>query len=70
MFSVPSILEDLLRLPKGVGIKVLKGLEFIVIGGAPMKESVAEELTSHGVKLLNHWGEPSHSDRYLVSDCL
>ncbi|KAI0322050.1 hypothetical protein OF83DRAFT_1096462 [Amylostereum chailletii] len=56
MFSVPSILEDIVRLPDGAGIEVLQKLDFIAIGGAPMKESVALTLASNGVNLLNHWG--------------
>ncbi|KAF9018364.1 acetyl-CoA synthetase-like protein [Hymenopellis radicata] len=56
MFTVPSILEEMLRLPDGAGVDALKKLQFIAVGGAPIKESVAEELTARGVKLLNHWG--------------
>ncbi|TFY83837.1 hypothetical protein EWM64_g160 [Hericium alpestre] len=56
MLSVPSILEDIVRLPGAAGLEALKRLDFIAIGGAPMKEAVAQELVSNGVNLLNHWG--------------
>lgn len=56
MLSVPSILEDMLNLPDGIGIEALKNLEIVAVGGAPMKESTGRELVEHGVKLLNHWG--------------
>ncbi|KAL0961267.1 hypothetical protein HGRIS_006230 [Hohenbuehelia grisea] len=56
MLSVPSIVEDIMKFPGGVGLEVLKTLDFIAIGGAPMKENVGNELASKGVKLLNHWG--------------
>ncbi|KIY67026.1 acetyl-CoA synthetase-like protein [Cylindrobasidium torrendii FP15055 ss-10] len=79
MLSVPSILEDMLRLPSNVGIDALRKLDFIAIGGAPMKETVAHALVSKGVKLLNHWGAteigpmaliqippPNYDWRYLI----
>ncbi|TFK52667.1 acetyl-CoA synthetase-like protein [Heliocybe sulcata] len=56
MLSVPSILEDILNLPGEDGVAALKKLDFIAIGGAPMKEPVGEALVQQGVKLLNHWG--------------
>jgi hypothetical protein len=56
MLSVPSILEEMLRLPGGAGIDALKDLDIVAIGGAAMKESVGSELVAAGVKLLNHWG--------------
>ncbi|KAK7053490.1 hypothetical protein VNI00_004116 [Paramarasmius palmivorus] len=56
MLSVPSILEDILNSSDPDAMTVLKSLDFIAIGGAPMKESVAEQLVAQGVKLLNHWG--------------
>lgn len=37
-------------------LPVLKALDIIAIGGAPMKEHIGAELVSNGVKLLNHWG--------------
>lgn len=56
MLSVPSILEDMLRLPGGAGLEALRDLEIVAVGGAPMKESVGAELAAAGVNLLNHWG--------------
>ncbi|EPQ54396.1 acetyl-CoA synthetase-like protein [Gloeophyllum trabeum ATCC 11539] len=56
MLSVPSILEDILNLPGTDGLDALRKLDFIAIGGAPMKEPVGEALVKQGVKLLNHWG--------------
>ncbi|KAG7086748.1 putative NRPS-like protein biosynthetic cluster [Marasmius oreades] len=56
MLSVPSVLEDILTSSDLDAITTLKSLNFIAIGGAPMKEFVAEQLVSKGVKLLNHWG--------------
>ncbi|KDQ51272.1 hypothetical protein JAAARDRAFT_140530 [Jaapia argillacea MUCL 33604] len=56
MLSVPSILEDILNLQDGSGLEALRQLDFVAIGGAPMKEPVGEELVAAGVNLLNHWG--------------
>ncbi|THU97152.1 acetyl-CoA synthetase-like protein [Dendrothele bispora CBS 962.96] len=56
MFSVPSILEDILNLAGSDGLAALQRLEILAIGGAPIKESVGDELVSNGVQLLNHWG--------------
>ncbi|KAG5644326.1 putative NRPS-like protein biosynthetic cluster [Asterophora parasitica] len=56
LLSVPSILEEILRLPDGEGIEALKNLEIVATGGAPMKENVGAELVAAGVQLLNHWG--------------
>ncbi|TFK36292.1 hypothetical protein BDQ12DRAFT_687165 [Crucibulum laeve] len=56
MLSVPSIVEDILKSPDAGAVDTLKGLDFIAIGGAPMKEAVGQTLVSNGVKLLNHWG--------------
>lgn len=57
MLSVPSILEDILTSLDNDAMSTLKTLNFTAIGGAPMKELVAEQLVSEGVKLLNHWGK-------------
>ncbi|KAG5635590.1 putative NRPS-like protein biosynthetic cluster [Sphagnurus paluster] len=56
LFSVPSILEELLRLPNDEGLEALASLEIVASGGAPMKECVGNELSAAGVNLLNHWG--------------
>lgn len=39
----------------------MKTLDFIAIGGAPMKEHVGSELVAQGVNLLNHWGKHTFS---------
>lgn len=57
MLSVPSILEDILRLPGRAGLEALQELEVVAIGGAAMKENVGNELVKNGVNLLNHWGK-------------
>lgn len=59
MLSVPSILEDILRLPGRAGLEALQELEVVAIGGAAMKENVGNELVKNGVNLLNHWGKRS-----------
>ncbi|GLB38787.1 putative acetyl-CoA synthetase-like protein [Lyophyllum shimeji] len=56
LLSVPSILEEMIRLPGGEGLDALRDLEIVATGGAPMKENVGDELVAAGVKLLNHWG--------------
>lgn len=56
MMSVPSILEDMLIMKELNALPVLQTLDFIAIGGAPMKEHIGAELVANGVKLLNHWG--------------
>lgn len=56
MFTVPSIVEEVLGLPGGVGLEVLQRLEIVAVGGASMKESVGSALAAAGVNLLNHWG--------------
>ncbi|KNZ77600.1 L-aminoadipate-semialdehyde dehydrogenase large subunit [Termitomyces sp. J132] len=56
LFTVPSILEEMIGLPGGLGLETLKDLEIVAIGGAPMKESFGVEVSLAGVKLLNHWG--------------
>ncbi|KAL0568294.1 hypothetical protein V5O48_013694 [Marasmius crinis-equi] len=56
MLSVPSILEDILNHPDPDALRVLKALNFIAVGGAPMKETVGDRLLTEGVKLLSHWG--------------
>ncbi|KAH0582229.1 hypothetical protein H2248_011874 [Termitomyces sp. 'cryptogamus'] len=61
LFTVPSILEEMIGLPGGLGLKTLKDLETVAIGGAPMKESFSVEVSLAGVELLNHWGNVSSS---------
>lgn len=59
MFTVPSILEEFIRLPSDEGIEALRNLEIVAAGGAPMKESVGNEIAASGINLLNHWGMAS-----------
>ena len=54
--TVPSILEDINLSSRSSDIGALLPLDFVAIGGGPMKPSVAENLSKHGVKLLNHYG--------------
>ncbi|KAG6899967.1 hypothetical protein C0995_004569, partial [Termitomyces sp. Mi166 len=56
LFTVPSILEEMIGLPGGMGLEALKDLEIVATGGAPMKESFGAKVSAAGVKLLNHWG--------------
>ncbi|KAG6916177.1 putative NRPS-like protein biosynthetic cluster [Tephrocybe rancida] len=56
LFTVPSIIEELLRLPGDLGLEAMKDLEIVATGGAPMKEAVGNEVVAAGIKLLNHWG--------------
>lgn len=56
LMTVPSILEDLLHLPDGAGTAALVALDFVAVGGGPMKTAVGEALVAAGVKLLNHMG--------------
>ncbi|CUS10367.1 unnamed protein product [Tuber aestivum] len=56
LMSVPSILEDLLYLPQSEGINFLRTLDFVAVGGGPIKSSVGAALVEAGVKLLNHMG--------------
>lgn len=56
LMTVPSILEDLLHLPDSVGTAALIALDFVAVGGGPMKAAVGEALVATGVKLLNHMG--------------
>ena len=54
--TVPLILEDICHAPDQAGIKALQPLDFVACGGGPMKNAIAEELSSKGVRLLNHCG--------------
>lgn len=56
LMTVPSILEDLLHLPDAAGTAALAALDFVAVGGGPMKAAVGEALVAAGVKLLNHMG--------------
>ena len=56
LVTVPSILEEFVRLPGGEGIDALKNLEIVAVGGAPMKEGMGKQIAAAGVNLLNQWG--------------
>ncbi|MCJ1432686.1 hypothetical protein MMC27_002043 [Xylographa pallens] len=56
LMTVPSILEDISLSSRKSDIQALVPLDFVAIGGGPMKLSVAEKLSGQGVKLLNHFG--------------
>lgn len=56
LMTVPLILDDICHAPNQAGIKALQRLDFVACGGGPMKTAVAEELSSKGVRLLNHCG--------------
>lgn len=56
LMTVPLILEDICHAPDEAGIKALQPLDFVACGGGPMKGAIAEELSSKGVRLLNHCG--------------
>jgi len=56
MLTVPSIVQDIFQSREADGIAMLRQLEILAIGGAPMKESVIHELVRAKVNFLNHWG--------------
>jgi acyl-coenzyme A synthetase/AMP-(fatty) acid ligase len=79
---VPSILQDIAEMPDDSGIQVLRSLEYVVSGGAPLSERIGDMLVQAGVKLIDGYGatetgcigllEPPRSDRdwrYFVSCC-
>ncbi|PFH48597.1 hypothetical protein AMATHDRAFT_81705 [Amanita thiersii Skay4041] len=91
MLTVPSIVEDILRLTAAPhtsnkddkdnddNLAILRQLEILAIGGAPMKEFTTRELVKAGVNLLNHWGTtelgpiapiqrppPRYDQRYII----
>lgn len=56
LVSVPSILEEISLLPDNEGILMLRSLQFVACGGAPLKLSLGEELAAAGVKIVNSYG--------------
>ncbi|KAL4900540.1 hypothetical protein BDW74DRAFT_188176 [Aspergillus multicolor] len=54
LMTVPSILEDFTYSPSN--IESLVGMDFVAVGGGAIKPGLGEHLSSHGVKLLNHYG--------------
>ncbi|KAL2812958.1 hypothetical protein BJX63DRAFT_432247 [Aspergillus granulosus] len=53
--TVPSILEDILLFGEG-GIHALTKLDFVTFGGGILKPAIGSCLSTHGVRLLNHYG--------------
>ncbi|KAL9938013.1 hypothetical protein V8E36_003558 [Tilletia maclaganii] len=56
LFTVPSILEDILVQHEERGLKRLSQLEIVVSGGAPLKPGPGQRLIDSGVNVLNHFG--------------
>lgn len=56
LVSVPSILEEMSNMPEGKGLHALASLQFVAFGGGLLKSSVGQKFTSHGIKVLNHYG--------------
>ncbi|KAL8861119.1 MAG: hypothetical protein Q9178_002333 [Gyalolechia marmorata] len=51
--TVPTILEEITQ---ASAAKQLVPLDFVVVGGGPIKPAVANDLHENGVNLLNHFG--------------
>lgn len=56
MMTVPFLLDDMVNLPGGEGIKVLSHMDFVGTGGAALGAGVGDRLAAGGVKLLNFYG--------------
>jgi nucleoside-diphosphate-sugar epimerase len=59
LMTVPSIINDILALPKDEhqrALRFLKGLRFVAVGGGALEAVSAATLSDLGVKLLNHYG--------------
>lgn len=53
LMTVPTILEEIVQ---ASAAKKLASLDFVVVGGGPIKNTVAEILHADNVNLLNHFG--------------
>ncbi|KAL8728551.1 MAG: hypothetical protein Q9181_005308 [Wetmoreana brouardii] len=53
VMTVPTILEEIVQ---SSAAKELAPLDFVVVGGGPIKNAIAEALHEKGVNLLNHFG--------------
>ena len=51
--TVPTILEDIVLQSAA---KELASLDFVIVGGGPIKDTVARNLKANDVNLLNHFG--------------
>lgn len=60
MMTVPSIIDDIISLPdeseRSEALRLLAKLEFLAVGGGPLKPDRGATLAEHQVKLLNHYG--------------
>ncbi|WWD19982.1 hypothetical protein CI109_104455 [Kwoniella shandongensis] len=54
--SVPYILTVLSEDIDGPAMEMLKGMEFVSTGGAPLDTAVGDKMVSHGVKLVSRLG--------------
>lgn len=58
--TVPSIIDDIISLPddseRSEALRLLAKLEFLAVGGGPLKPDRGATLAKHQVKLLNHYG--------------
>ncbi|KAG2419144.1 hypothetical protein HFD88_002249 [Aspergillus terreus] len=54
LMTVPSILED--AKTNSILMQALEGLDFVAVGGGPIKPAIGELLVSNGITLLNHYG--------------
>jgi hypothetical protein len=52
--TVPSILEDFVS--SQAYLESLARMEFVAVGGGALKAWLGEHLSTHGIKLLNHYG--------------
>ncbi|KAL2869078.1 uncharacterized protein BJX67DRAFT_387180 [Aspergillus lucknowensis] len=56
LMTVPSIIEEVASFSGSSAIDILKTLDFVAVGGGAIKPEIGEQLHSHGVSLLNHYG--------------
>lgn len=56
LLTVPSILEEIALLPDRRGINALRNLDFVAFGGGIPKETLAQEMSAAGIRLINHYG--------------
>ncbi|KAL9620217.1 MAG: hypothetical protein Q9160_005226 [Pyrenula sp. 1 TL-2023] len=56
LMTVPSILEDVVAARDTAGFDALRTLDFVAVGGGPLKPAVGKALAAEGIKLLNHYG--------------
>ncbi|KAI0547366.1 male sterility protein-domain-containing protein [Xylaria curta] len=54
--SVPYVLQMLAEAEGGSGVEILKSMELVGVGGAPLPSVVGDKLVKSGVKLLSRMG--------------